>query len=310
MTMNILIKWLLLFTLLTLTGTTLFAYLQEDNHQVQIKTLNQTHSYTYTNALKTFTIPVLVNTLDTYYFNKEAITSIKLKNNDEVLPLTLSKVTTGHQQEDWIELYLDFNFMHTQEEGTLNFETASIEITYINQEVLTLEIGEFNVFFHDHSNPSNIVIQAIHNTHQDLGFGMTSTGVILRIYNDSNQPLTLHDVSLNTHNIKAGFSHITPYDKDIVPYMTSHDIIKDYDHLNKTHRMHPPFLIPAYETATLFIPFDYLTPTILYQYPLFLTFDHNQEEKKIIIDDFTFIKRTLFESINQEGMNHYEPSSE
>jgi len=292
-----------------LSATFVYAYLQAEDSDIEIKTLSQTHTYHHQSTLKTIEIPILINTLETYHLNEEAIESVRIQDDHQVIPIHLVRVEHEYSafinQHQWHQLNLVVAPSFETEDANFTLESAKLVINYKNGEQTLFNIGEFNYQFKTTETDHNLLIKAMHNTHENLGFGMTSTGVVLTLENQTNTQTCLIDVSINSAFIKPSFGSIKNYTGAIEPFMTSDDIIPNYNHLIRNQKSVVPICFNRYESQTLYVPFDYTKETLLYQYPLTLTFRQDGDISQIIIEDFRFIKQSMFEVLNEEVINHY-----
>lgn len=303
------------FTILSIASliiiSTLFIYTiwpsKAPNNTVY--SINQVHTYLDTDGHKKIIIPLFIES-NNILFDVEMITKIAIRDvsSDQWFALHLNTIEPVYQFNHHgtllrhVNLHVELAFKTEQQ--ALFIADAVLIVNLKNDTTYELPIGEFNYWFIDISNRNDLSVKHIHNVHQNIGFGETSTGLLITLENQLASTLCLLDISLNSTKVKPNFGYLMVYEDAFDPFIDASLIMGiDYNHLENKPKTIKEHCMINYQTKSVFIPYDYLSEIVLTHYPILITYRVNREIKQFIIEDFTFI-RTDWPLENYKGVIH------
>ena len=286
----------------------------KDDILVKVVVSPKCYSIMKSSSIETFKVKILVNEIDSYYFNADYISNISITSDtSEVIPIVLEDISKSNEVYPYNnELYyfLDFELSigFNSDDYTISLEKAYLNIDYNNTKSMKLFIGEFNYLFYEEEN-TDISLNNLLATHALIENIDTSSGLFLNLGNLSNHNITIFKVELGTNGILANNFHLEE--------VTSIPIISDLpeeilgiDYYNyKLFGEYPnnSLLLRKNNEIKLYVPFSYMSDiSYLYRFYVKVYYEIDSVEKVYIIDDFPYINTSSYKPELESEFHYYE----
>ncbi len=167
-------------------------------------------------------IPIYSSHNNIDYFKKEQISKVTLFNNMDLFEAEIEEIkrteeTFKFQDKIYYKNVLTFK-LPIETDQILNIDNANLKIEYINDEILTVKVG--NISFFGENYPTNLKIHKVQGLVKDFGTYESLSGIILSIS-------SLYDCQL------TGIDFISP------TILSNNDYIKVSDNLEYEHLTDP-----------------------------------------------------------------------
>lgn len=265
----------------------LFIRLQSD--PVEIYTVKRIHTYQSTLEDKTFRTDFLISDNEHVLTMASAYQSLVLVG-EEKTPMNLDHLdyvgTLDKGTKTYHKYTITFSLPYFTPNLTLDQSDATLRITLQNDAIYDLPIGPFSYQTLPHE-PSALTLSKVHNIFGSTGQGVTSKGIYLTVVNDYENPIYIKDISIGSKAARVNPYLITKTNK---PFDIDYDLTSYISHENDT-----PLRIAEQTTVNVAMPLEKTTPyTLLYRYPILVTYRVEGSVKQKILDDFLFINTTPY----------------
>ncbi len=263
----------------------------------RIMSVPSTHIYYLSGENKTFTQDFLVNTNQTFFTESEAIMSVEIESEDETLSLhfegleTVGTLHANHESMYHMRLHASQDFVTDQ----YRFETqdATMNIHYKNNQIAALPVGEF-VMHHFENSKGPLRMESMHNVHGRFDYGLTSKGVMVRLYNDSKTPITLNQFETGSQRVRVNDGLVSVSKRTYEPYMPIESLVHGYEPTLSDAPMRQLIIDPG-ESKQFVVPFAYCdNATLLHRYPFAIDYHHDDKAYTFKMEDFAFINSDMF----------------
>lgn len=279
-------------------------FLQEDV-TLEITTSPNIYSYKKTSETEVFHIKLMLNQNDPYYFYKESIDSSALTNGEERIPLYLYE---SHIEETIGGMYLvdlSYQIGFDANDYTIMFENAYLEIQFTNNEEVSLYIGEFNYMFA--SSDSGLTYHNVHGTYGYVDNTNTVTGIVIELENNLPSNIMITDFEVFSSSVDVHNDYVIEVMREIDPFENVETILDQEYFFYDIAQENLSIFMQSREQKTLFCPLVYNGEIhYIHRFTLIITYLENNEEKRLIIDDFPFMATTHFSDEFKEGYQTYE----
>lgn len=294
----------LLFVLSILLISLSLVLLFRDDTPLSLKTSSSIHSYKKTSDTEYFHIQLLSNKKDAYYFIIDEVVSSSITNQEDIIPLELKSIQKSETTTGEYIIDLSFKIGFDSEEYLIDFSEAYLNITY-NDKELTVYIGEFYYLFSntDYGDISLINLEA---TYDDILDIRTVSGLLLTVRNNSYHNLIIKDIEILSTSVDVMNEEVFVLEEDIDNFMKVSDILdKQFDPFDYENSDITITLLQDEET-TLFGPLIYNGEiNYIHRFSIKITYLLGGEERIYYIDDFPFMRESIFQTEYQDYINEY-----
>ncbi len=289
---------LLSFLLIVLAGL-LFI---EDNPKTKIVVSPKIYSIMKSSDNEQFSIMFLVNDTDSYYFNKEYISNIKISSdNEDIIPCIINNIEKSseyyiYNEEVYYYLTFELSIGFNSDDYLIFIEKAYLDIDYSNTHKIKLYIGEFNYYFYDEEN-TDISLNNLLSTHSLINDIDTASGLFLNLGNESPHNITINKIEIGSNNTLANNYYL----KEIysIPDIskTPEEIlnIENYNYSIYGEYLENNILLRKSNEIMLYVPFSYIGDIpYLYRFYVKVYYVIDSVEKVFVIDDFPYINTSNY----------------
>lgn len=273
---------------LSISGILVLVKGREDVDSVEILSVKKDYARIITKD-ESIDVPVYVSAEKTFFTTKENIIDARIESDYGEVEIDISQIKNQKQKvtyegQVYYLFYYEINLADVHTLGLrLELINANIVLTYMNDEVLNLEIGDFNLLFHEISGSNHINYARMYSIHdQDVMIGL-----YIELINNTGQ-----DINIVSIDILSDKMHLNINDAKIVYEPINHlqsieDIIPGYKNMVTEFPDKNEFSF-KHNTA-LFIPMNYLNAiNYLNRFPLMISYEYNDTIYDYIIDDYLF----------------------
>lgn len=302
---------LLVNSLLLIIASILFFF--QDNTPVKIIVNKQIKSILGTSEQDRFSYEILTNKPNSYYFNIDYISNVSIENDQEQItinPIDILKQgrILTNKEEEYYQISLIFTLSVLSNNLEINYQDAQLVLHYVNNESITLNIGEFNYIYKDWME-SDLTLGNLIGTHEMIDGLDTISGVYLELGNASNSNITIKSIDILSSHVTPNLFHTSKM-YEIISYKDQVKTIlgmEYYDFTVQNNDMELNMLLLRKNTLSLYIPFSYVGEIqYLHRFPIRITYELNNEIKEMIIDDFPFMKTSIYGSDFERFYEYYE----
>lgn len=304
----------LLFVLVVFSTVLGISLLIEDDTPLKIITSPEVYSMKHTELNETFKISVLMNRKDTYHLDTNYIQKSVLKDGENHLPISVELVQVS---EDVMRIkgedYYLVNFLVALKvemtDHIIRFESASLEITYENSEVINLYIGEFNYLFKE--NNDNLSMYNLHGTFGEVNGINTVTGIAVELQNHSNHNLIIKRIDIISEDVSLNNDFLIEKDREIEMFERVEDVllIDQYD-FNTYESDEQQHLMREGALNKFYIPLLYNDEIkFISRFVIKVTYELDGVEEFYYIDDFIFMNALHFGAEFEENYQEYQYES-
>ena len=186
----------------------------EENPKTQIVVSPKIYSIMKSSDNEQFSIMVLVNDIDSYYFNQDYISNIKISSdNEDIIPCILNDISKSseyyiYNDEIYYYLTLELSLGFDSDDYVISINKAYLDIEYSNTHEINLYIGEFNYYFYDEEN-MDISLNNLLATHLLIDDIDTASGLFLNLGNESLHNITINKIEIGSNNTLANNYYLT-----------------------------------------------------------------------------------------------------
>ena len=256
---------------------------------LQVITSPKVFSLMHTDLHDQFKISVLMNRNDTYHLDTQYIQKSLIQDGENHVPIRVERIEVSKERMDIVESeYYLVNFVVSLQiesnDHFIQYEDASIVITYENDQVMELHIGEFNYLFNDGS--SDLSLYTLQGTFGKVNDVNTVTGIAIELYNKSTSNIIIKRVDIVSKDVSLNNDYLIEKDRDIDIFENVSDIllIDEYyfDSFESDEQQHS---LLVKQTKKLYIPVLY-NDNIKHisRFIVSVTYEINDEEKVEKID--------------------------
>lgn len=301
--------------LILISGTfMLFGQSRQPSGPFEIITVKQCHTYVYTHALETFSIPFLIHDPRSPYTVHEAIHNPAIISEDGRMRMPLELVdiqSTGQLQYDSRTMHsyhYIFRPVFHSDNFSLNIADAQLVFDLENGDSASLNIGAFNYLFVPEE-PDWLQLSARYNVHIKIEEIPTASGMVLHIENTRSHPIELSDMSVNCDAIAVDMSELVVYDGAVSAHLEHAQFETDLTRLFMPRStQETAIVIEAGASKQFFVPFRYVDDTwLLDRYPVVFTLIGEGVRHQQVVDDFQFIRTKWFAAVHPSAhIRHHD----
>jgi len=177
---------------------------------------------------------------------------------------------------------LDFSSIYTKH-LQLDFPSASLVITYQNDDSIELDLGHMNILFHDLDQANHLDLKRMYSI-QDNDL---MTGLYLELDNQTGQTIIIHSIKTLNQHMLVNINHA----REIYFYEgyidSIFDVYTDYEPIIQSDNTTGALVI--HQDTNLILPINYLLKeSYLNRFPLVIEYTYQEKHYTYIIDDYLF----------------------
>jgi|LGVE01.1.fsa_nt_gb hypothetical protein len=283
----------------------------KDEEELVIISSDSIYSIYHSDVYESFTIEILTNQPQNYYFDNNYLSSASLKNDNQDLSIDITKITHSdnsiyYQEDEFYNLYLTAELSISSDDLLISMDNVFLHLNYMNGEEIVISIGEFNYLFYD-SFSSDISLNNLSATHQEVNEINTISGINLELGNLSDSNILITNIGIVSNNVSfnLGYSFI----RDECFHTSTVDTclnVNDYQFNQESNILETNFILRKNNVINLYLPLTYLNNSkFIYRFSIVVTYEINNTEKTFIIDDFPYMKTSLFSDQLEGDFNVY-----
>lgn len=292
-------------------GITFVLFIKEEVEMVLISR-EYPYSIYHTDIQEKISIELLSNTPQSYHFSTDYIIDATIHNESEELSVIVQDIQVSdeeilYKETPYYQIIIDVSVSFTSTDLLVSIKDAYLELTYENMEVLDVKIGDV-VYLFDETVDTDITLGNLSATHERVKGYNTVSGVNLNVANSSNRNIMITDITVLSNRVFIDKENVNrlitcPFDTPVAVCIG----VENYD-FNKEFKDIPlSILLGKNNDIELYLPllFDKETDFI-YELSIVLTYQIDQEERRMIIDDFPYMKTSIFSNIIEEDIHVYK----
>ena len=260
---------------------------------VSLLTIYQDYSRIISKKDEIISIPVYVDYLDSFLLTPEAITSAYLIDNLNTLEVNIENIRKTEEvdklnEETYYLFNIDIKFPYNLEsEQLISLNNCKLEINYINDESIDLEIGNMYLMFKQIEENNQISLYRMFSLTDFYNGKEYISAVLLGLTNITKDDLKIISIENNipTMNFDLKEAIFTNEELDIHENVSS-IINHEYNPIGNATLSNSIDLI---DNKLLFMPIKYEnTIQITNRFPIIIKYIYKDKEYYYIIDDFMF----------------------
>ncbi|TVP95853.1 MAG: hypothetical protein EA374_02955 [Acholeplasmatales bacterium] len=283
----------------------LMGRMRQSDRPFEIITVRQCHTYVYTHALETFSVPFLITDERSPYTVEEAVINPAVASSDMRMrmPLELVEIQSLGQVVYDGQPYKAFNYVlrpvFHADDFLLNIPDARLVFDLENGRSADLDIGAFNYVF-ARQEADWLQISARYNVHLKLHDIPTATGMVLSVENTRTHPVEISDMSINCDPIAMDMSAFVLYEGEGSAHLEHALFEPEIEQVFATPTpQDTAIVIMPGETLQFFIPFRYEGKGwLLDRYPVVFSLIGAGHVHRQVVDDFQFIRTQWFAAVH------------
>lgn len=304
--------YLLLIGLLITLSILLF--IKSDN-DVKILAKEKIFSIYHSNNLETIEVELLTTNKESFHFIEEYIVSSALFTEDERLSVQVTNIektnnTILYNEEVYDQVIITLKLPFVSNDLLIEMEEVSLELIYENEEVLQFKVGEFNYLFLDDYG-TDITLGNLSATHEIINGYNTIGGVSIELGNSSDHNIYIKDIRILSNDVHINKTEISEYTSCGFTDRVKDCLQLDYYNFNEVFDdIELNILLGRNNTIDLYLPLLYNSDiSYIYEFAIVIEYEVNTIPKQIIIDNFPYMKTSIFNEMNEEDIHVYTPSS-
>lgn len=238
---------------------------------------------------ETIDIPLYISQESTFFTDEANIIDSRIISETDEIKIKIKDIKNKNQRVSYEEkqyflYYLECDFSEVYSENLkLSIINAQLKLTYENEEVLLLDLGDVMLMFKNLEQVSHIDFNRLYSLHdQD-----TMVGIYIEIINKTNQSIKIHDVEILNENAKINLNG-AKISYEAPNYLVStNEILKDHQLVVDEFEANDTFNF-THDTSII-LPIQYLNEIQhLNRFPLIIHYEYNNLMYTYIIDDYLF----------------------
>ena len=243
-------------------------------------------------------IPIYISDSNTFIIDNDLIESASLENSYNKLAIESIDIRSTNYVEEYestnYSLYFfDISFTPTLvTDYFMDFSSAYLNLIYLNQDNISIEIGNLYLQFSEITNNNHIDLfrmYALTSINNDIEF---ISGIILGIENFTGDEIVINNIEFGTNKLLSGLNEVKllneppNYDEDI-------NILLGYQYdFYQTETIDLSFILNP--DKLLLVPIKYIVnPLDINRFPLIISYKYLDVNYIYTIDDFQFFSSEL-----------------
>ncbi len=297
--------------LIILITILIFVLLLKEDKELIIISNDSIISVYHSDNLETFTIEILTNQPNRYQFDSDFITTIQLKNSEQELSIDIKEIVKSsesitYKEEEMYLITLIMELPFISNDLLIQMERVFCVLNYDNGSSLEFEIGEFNYLFLE-TFGKDLSLNNLSATHQTVNGFNTIGGISIELGNLSTNNILIKDIdilSLST-SVNKNLTMI----RDECNYMSTVEEclgIDVYSFSYPQNSVLSEILVKKNNNTQIYIPLIYTEKyQFIHEFAIIITYEINDEEKTLVIDDFPYMRTSIFSNMETDQVYEY-----
>ena len=268
------------------------------------------YSIYHSDNYETIDIEILTNSPGDYHFNQEYIISTKLYNHTQELSIDIKDIKISDtaipmNDSQYYQVIFECAIPFQSNDLSIEMEEVFLEIIYENMETIEISVGEINYLFRD-VQTSHIVLSNLSATHEIIDGYNTIGGINIELANTSSDNIMITDIKLLSSSVFFNKERILTT-KTCDYQSTVRDClgVEEYDFKVEAEDIMLNMLLGKNNRLELYIPLLYQDTDFIYQFAIVIEYQINNQTEMFIIDDFPYMKTSIFNSFYEEDCHVY-----
>ncbi len=243
-------------------------------------------------------IPIYISDSNTFIIDNDLIESASLENSYNQLAIESIDIRSTNYVEEYDDIkyslfFFDISFPPTLvTDYFMDFSSAYLNLIYLNQDNINIEIGNLYLRFSEITNNNHIDLfrmYSLTSINNDIEF---ISGIILGIENFTGEEIVINSIEFGTNKISSGLNEIKLLN-DPPDYTENIDTVLGYQYdFYQTEIIDTSFVLN--QDKLLLVPIKYsVNPFSINRFPLIISYDYLDMNYKYTIDDFQFFSSKL-----------------
>ncbi|MGS0972876.1 MAG: hypothetical protein ACVCEJ_06565 [Candidatus Izemoplasmataceae bacterium] len=304
------IKRLMMLFVLVASVMVILLMLIKPREEFYVLYKSKSYSMMKSSNNESFQIDMLASMKESFYMDEEFIVRGVIRNQktDEQVSIEINDIHIDDHPVQLDKLYypvvFDVRLSFAMDSFEITYNEAVLELVFENQEMLSIEMGEF-YYLEDQSSSYINVLEMI-ATHE-VYHGLTVSGLYLELAHNLPGEIIIREIALG-----SSVASINPfYTKEMHTSVSYDDQLKDilypvnYDHV-KIQEGDLNIHIRRSQTIAHYFPFTYLREDLLmHRFYLKIIYLFEGEIREEVIDDFPYIRQNMLAHSEEEYDVYY-----
>jgi len=250
---------------------------------------------------ETIDIPILVSTRTSFLTDASLISDASLTSDIDEVDVNIRtfrevEEKVEYQSNEYYQYFIELSFSDIYNKGLrLQLENCWLTITYVNDEDISIKLGNMYLLFHDFVQPSYIDFERLYSIHNE---GLL-TGIYLSLINKTEEPIQIESIGPLLNSLKIDLEEAVEVSGNSERILDLNDYIADYEHVVSSFNDDEAYYL--YQNVSLLCPVQHLNQfKYINRFPIVINYRYLNESYAFVIDDFLFYENG-FEF--EEGMN-------
>lgn len=305
---------LMYLSIICLTLVMITLMMIPDKDLTKIISNDKIYSIYHSDDNETFSFSILTNNKNSYYFKESYIETSSINNESKELAIEILDIQQGNDEY----IYDDITYYQIEINAKIPFKSSNSQImltdafmtiNYSNGENVTFSIGEFNYMFSEEIN-NDISLNNLSATYEEINGINTIGGININLGNIADNNILVTDIKLLSNSVF--FNKAKTIEREECSYKSSVSMclgeeLYDFGYIDNQNL---DILLGKNNQIQLYCPLIYtLNSRFIHQFSIIIEYQINNESKTFVIDDFPFMKTTIFNQEYEEFYNEYTISS-
>ncbi len=279
---------IIIISYITIAALVLIFFSKDQANDISIMSVKKDYSRVITKN-ETIDLPMYISQESTFFTGKDNIIDARILSDVDEIKIDIINIKNQKQKitydsETYFFYYIEIGFSNVYSENMiLNMVSAYLQLTYLNEEILKLDLGNVSLMFNDLNQTSHIDFNRMYSIHDQDAI----IGIYIELVNKTNQSITIHSIDCLNNDININLNHINiAYDEP--NYQTEpNTLFNNYDVIKDEFEENSPYLLT--NNTHIILPVQHLTEyNYINRFPLIIHYEYNQEMYTFIIDDYLF----------------------
>ena len=253
-------------------------------------------------------VPIYFSNKKSFLTNKKSIEKVELINDQNTMLVSLDSIeyteTIKYDEQKFYEFIFNIKFdQYDDFNEPLFMSGVVLKATYTNGEDIDYQIGNLNIYINKNEIENSMTVRRLYAVTNDVSLTETIVGINFSFYNPTDKDITIN--SIKTKNKFYELDYMNYKDDLIGSKEALTSVFDNYSYTAKQiENGQMSLTIKPNEEVSLFIPLKYLNGIkYLDRLPFFIEYEIDSVNKKMVIDDFQFMKKKYI--VFDNGISKY-----
>jgi len=256
---------------------------KESNDYVEILSIKKDYARIITEN-ETIDIPVYISSKISFFTTKDNIIDAKIESELDEIEIEITNIENQkqkvtYQEKTYFLFYFEvsFNDLHTL--GLkLDFSMANIVLTYVNDEILSLELGDMNIIFQEIYGSNHLNYSRMYSIHDQDAI----IGLYIDFINKTGQDIKVMSIDVLNKNMYINLNKARILYEPLNHIQVIDEILPGFKSIVSEFPQQGDFIFK--ENTSLFIPIQYLNDfNYINRFPLLIRYEYNDKVYDYII---------------------------